>query len=187
MTLGTAILLAFYRKLAGADLRHLPLKAADPEIVSVTEDIPPTPEALTPIEQVPESTRIVALLVVYGIVIVFWMVFHQNGSTMTYWADQNTSWKVSGVVSNAINPFWIVVLSLPLVNVWNWLRKKGLEPSTPAKMAIGMLLTSLAFLILFVAAKSGGTKRSSRTRKGTSCATNTMSSRPSRTASRRCG
>ena len=43
------------------------------------------------------------------------MVFHQNGSTMTYWADENTDWKVSGVVSNAINPFWIVVLSLPLV------------------------------------------------------------------------
>jgi POT family proton-dependent oligopeptide transporter len=31
-----------------------------------------------------------------------------------------------------------------------------MEPSTPTKMAIGMLLTSLAFLILFIAAKSGG-------------------------------
>ncbi len=84
------------------------------------------------------------------------MVFHQNGSTMTYWADENTSWNVSGVVSNAINPFWIVALSIPLVSVWNWLRRRGLEPSTPTKMAIGMFLTSLAFLILFVAAKSGG-------------------------------
>ena len=59
------------------------------------------------------------------------MVFHQNGSTMTYWADENTNWNVSGVVSNAINPFWIVALSIPLVGVWNWLRKRGLEPSTP--------------------------------------------------------
>ncbi len=49
-----------------------------------------------------------------------------------------------------------MVLSIPLVGVWNWLRKRGLEPSTPTKMALGMLLTSLAFLILFVAAKSGG-------------------------------
>jgi len=156
MTLGTVILLIFYRKLAGADRRHVPLASVDAEAVSVTEDIPPSPEALTPIEQVPESKRIAALLVIYGIVIVFWMVFHQNGTTMTYWADKNTAWKVSGVVSNAINPFWIVVLSLPLVNVWNWLRKRGLEPSTPSKMAIGMFLTCLAFLILFVAAKSGG-------------------------------
>ncbi len=75
---------------------------------------------------------------------------------MTYWADENTNWKVSGVISNSINPFWIVVLSLPLVRLWSWLGKRGLEPSTPAKMVIGMLLTSLAFFILFMAAKSGG-------------------------------
>jgi POT family proton-dependent oligopeptide transporter len=156
MTLGTAILTVFYRKLADADRRHVPVKSADPEIVALTEDVPPVEPKLSAIEQVPEATRITALLVVYGIVIVFWMVFHQNGSTMTYWADENTAWNVSGVVSNAINPFWVVALSIPIVNVWNWLRKKGLEPSTPGKMALGMLLTSVAFLILFVAAKSGG-------------------------------
>jgi POT family proton-dependent oligopeptide transporter len=156
MTLGTLILVVFYRKLAVADQRHIPLKAADPEAVSVTEDVAPSEASAAPIEQVPESTRIAALILVYCIVIVFWMVFHQNGSTMTYWADENTDWKVSGVVSNAINPFWIVALSLPLVSFWNWLRRRGLEPSTPTKMAIGMLLTSLAFLILYFAAKSGG-------------------------------
>jgi proton-dependent oligopeptide transporter, POT family len=156
MMLGTAILSFFYRKLADAERRHVPLEAADIAAVSVTEDVPPAESSLSAIERVPEATRITALLVVYGIVIVFWMVFHQNGSTMTYWADKNTAWNVSGVVSNAINPFWIVVLSIPLVNVWNWLRKRGLEPSTPSKMALGMLLTSVAFLILFVAAKSGG-------------------------------
>ncbi len=156
MTIGTVMLSFFYRKLAAVDQRHVSLKAADTEAVSVTEDLPPAEPEKSAIDRVPELTRITALLVIYGIVIVFWMVFHQNGSTMTYWADENTSWNVSGVVSNAINPFWIVALSLPLVSVWNWLRKKGLEPSTPTKMAIGMLLTSLAFFILFVAAKSGG-------------------------------
>jgi POT family proton-dependent oligopeptide transporter len=156
MTLGTVLLTFFYRQLSKAERHHVPLKAADTEAVSVTEDIPPVESKMSAIDQVPEATRITALLVVYGIVIVFWMVFHQNGSTMTYWADENTNWNVSGVVSNAINPFWIVALSIPLVNVWNWLRKRGLEPSTPGKMALGMLLTSLAFFILFVAAKSGG-------------------------------
>src|SRR5262249_43110449 len=156
MTLGTIILAVFYRKLAAADRSHVPLKAADAEAVSVTGDVPPAEEGTSAIERVPEATRITALLVIYGIVIVFWMVFHQNGSTMTYWADENTDWNVSGVISNSINPFWIVALSLPLVSVWNWLRTRGLEPSTPTKMALGMLLTSLAFLFLFVAAKSGG-------------------------------
>src|SRR5262249_47300066 len=52
--------------------------------------------------------------------------------------------------------FWIVVLTVPLVAFWGWLRSKGLEPSTPTKMLLGMLLTSLSFFILFIAAKSGG-------------------------------
>jgi POT family proton-dependent oligopeptide transporter len=156
MTLGTCILAFFYRQLAKVDEKHVPLRSADPEAVSVTEDIEPVKSAAPAIDSVPEKTRIIALLVIYGIVIVFWMVFHQNGSTMTYWADENTSWQVSGVVSNAINPFWVVVLSMPLVYFWGWLRKRGLEPSTPTKMLLGMLLTSLAFLILFAAAKSGG-------------------------------
>jgi POT family proton-dependent oligopeptide transporter len=156
MTLGTVMLMVFYRKLAGAEQRQATFKMLDPELDALTEDIAPAKESLSAIDQVPEWIRITALLVVYGIVVVFWMVFHQNGSTMTYWADENTDWKVSGVVSNAINPFWIVALSIPLVGVWNWLRKRGLEPSTPSKMAIGMLLTSLAFFILYVAARSGG-------------------------------
>jgi proton-dependent oligopeptide transporter, POT family len=156
MTFGTLMFAAFYRKLAATDRRHRPLEAADPEAVSVTEDLAPREGGGSAIEQVAESTRIMALLAVYGIVIVFWMVFHQNGITMTYWADENTDWRVSGVVSNSINPFWIVTLSLPLVGVWNWLRKRGIEPSTPGKMAMGMFLTSLAFFILYVAARSGG-------------------------------
>jgi len=154
MTLGTAIFCFFYRRLRSVERRHTPLEHEVAEL-AVTEDVPPPLEA-SAMDQIPERDRILALLVIYAIVVVFWMVFHQNGSTMTYWADENTDWQVSGVVSNAINPFWIVVLSLPLVRFWAWLNRRGLEPSTPAKMVLGMLLTSLAFLILYAAARSGG-------------------------------
>jgi proton-dependent oligopeptide transporter, POT family len=104
---------------------------------------------------VPDGKRIAALIVIFLIVIVFWMVFHQNGSTLTYWADDNTAWNVSGTISNSINPFWIVVLTFPLVWFWGFLNKRGMEPSTPAKMAIGMLLTGLSFFILYFAATQG--------------------------------
>jgi POT family proton-dependent oligopeptide transporter len=104
---------------------------------------------------VPDSRRIMALIVIFAIVIVFWMVFHQNGSTLTYWADDNTAWNVSGTISNSINPFWIIVLTFPLVWFWGMLAKRGKEPSTPTKMAIGMLLTGLSFFVLYGAAKIG--------------------------------
>ena len=105
--------------------------------------------------KVSDGRRIGALIVIFLIVIVFWMVFHQNGSTLTYWADDNTDWNVTGIISNSINPGWVLVLTFPLVAFWKWLDSKGLEPATPTKMAIGMTLTALSFLILYGAAKIG--------------------------------
>ena len=154
MTIGTVLFSVLYKKLAAVERR--PASGSEAGVVEAA------PTEVSALDRVPERNRVAALLVIYGIVIVFWMVFHQNGSTMTYWADKNSDWvsligrPLSGTFSNAINPFWIVVLSIPLVKFWGWLNKRGLEPSTPTKMVYGMLLTSLAFFILYVAAKSGG-------------------------------
>jgi POT family proton-dependent oligopeptide transporter len=131
------------------------------------------------IDTVPDSKRVLALIVIFLIVIVFWMIFHQNFSTLTYWANDNTNWtaapmvlrlaqvltfgtvkpdvgNISGVISTAIDPFWIVVLTFPLVTFWGWLGRKGLEPSTPAKIAIGMFLTAVSYYIMYCAALAGG-------------------------------
>lgn len=104
---------------------------------------------------VPDWKRILALCVIFAIVIVFWMVFHQNGSTLTYWADDNTDWNVSGTISNSINAFWVVTLTFPLIWFWGFLDKRGKEPSTPTKMAFGMTLTGLSFLVLWYGATLG--------------------------------
>jgi POT family proton-dependent oligopeptide transporter len=113
----------------------------------------------TIIDSVPDWKRVGALIVVFLIVIVFWMVFHQNGSTLTYWADDNTNWNVSGIISNSINPFWIIVLTFPLIWFWEFLARRGKEPSTPSKMAIGMLLTAISFFVLYFAATIGEAKK----------------------------
>ena len=104
---------------------------------------------------VPNWKRVLALVVVFAIVIVFWMVFHQNGSTLTYWADDNTEWNVTGTISNSINAFWVLALTFPLVWFWGFLDRRGKEPATPTKMAIGMTLTGLSFLVLWYAATVG--------------------------------
>ena len=120
----------------------------------------PAPLAAAPskqaIDQIPDRVRVGALIVIYVIVIVFWMVFHQNQTTLTYWANDNTAWNVTGVISNAINPGWILFLTFPLVWFWGRLDRRGLEPSTPTKMAIGMCLTGLSFFIMYFAGKAGG-------------------------------
>jgi hypothetical protein len=50
---------------------------------------------------------------------------------------------------------WVLVLTFPLVWFWGWLDRKGKEPATPTKMAFGMTLTGLSFLVLWVAAGMG--------------------------------
>ena len=104
---------------------------------------------------VPNWKRVMALCVIFAIVIVFWMVFHQNGSTLTYFADDNTDWNVTGTISNSINAFWVLTLTFPLVWFWGFLDRRGKEPSTPTKMAIGMTLTGLSFLVLWYGASIG--------------------------------
>jgi POT family proton-dependent oligopeptide transporter len=137
-----AIFWGFRRTTIGAD--RASTKAVVPNAASEAMDA------------IPEWKRIFALIVIFLIVIVFWMIFHQNGSTLTFWANENTNWKVTGIISNAINPFWIITLSLPLAWFWGFLDRRGLEPSTPTKIAFGMTLTGVSFLILYFAAVSGG-------------------------------
>ncbi|MBI4238744.1 MAG: peptide MFS transporter [Deltaproteobacteria bacterium] len=105
---------------------------------------------------IPERERIGALLVVYLIAIIFWMAFHQNFSTWTYWADNNTDWNVSGTIANAINPFFVITLTFPLVWFWQWLDRRGREPSTAIKMVMGMTLTALAYFVMTMAGLAGG-------------------------------
>ena len=104
---------------------------------------------------VPNWKRVMALIVIFLIVIVFWMVFHQNGSTLTYFADDNTDWNVTGTISNSINAFWVLALTFPLVWFWGFLDRRGKEPATPTKMAFGMTLTGLSFLVLWYGASIG--------------------------------
>ena len=131
------------------------------ETATVTNgDTEAKPERKTSaIDLIPDWKRISALIVIFIIVIVFWMVFHQNGSTLTYWANDNTDWNVSGVISNAINPFWVVTLTFPLIWFWKYLSDRGKEPSTPAKMGIGMLLVAISFFSLAYAATRGESQK----------------------------
>ena len=129
------------------------------EAVTTSEDLPPITDKARAMDDVAEWKRIMALIVVFLIVIVFWMIFHQNSLTLTFWADDHTRWtfiEAGGILSNAINPLYIILLSLPLAAFWTWLDKRGKEPSTPTKMMFGMMFTGLSMLVLYFASIANG-------------------------------
>ena len=62
------------------------------------------------------KSRITALLLVFAVVIFFWMAFHQNGSTMTFFARDYTTSEATGITRMG---FDILNLVLVLVGVYS--------------------------------------------------------------------
>lgn len=58
-------------------------------------------------------------------------------------------------LSQSINPFWVIVLTPLIVAFFTWLRRKGKEPSTPTKIAFGLLISALSVLVMVAAVKAG--------------------------------
>ncbi|MBD3374789.1 MFS transporter [candidate division KSB1 bacterium] len=50
-----------------------------------------------------EKNPIAALLAVFGVVIVFWAIFHQNGSALTYWARSYTDREAGPVLAKILD------------------------------------------------------------------------------------
>ncbi len=103
--------------------------------------------------------RLYALLAVFGVVIFFWFSFHQNGLTLTMFARDYTD--LSGIkidigsisivgaeIFQSINPIFIVLLTPIIMAVFGWLNSRGMEPSTPKKIAIGMGIAALAYVLM---------------------------------------
>jgi POT family proton-dependent oligopeptide transporter len=105
--------------------------------------------------------RMFALLAVFGVVIFFWFSFHQNGLTLTYFARDYTdlsviSFTILGItfegaeIFQSMNPFFVVFLTPIIVGLFGWLRARNMEPSTPKKIAIGMGIASLGFVVMVI-------------------------------------
>lgn len=112
-------------------------------------------EKITP-EQ--EKERIFALITIFAIVIFFWMSFHQSGFALTLFAQRSTvliDWLKPETYAT-FNPLFILLLTPLVVIFWNWLRKRGKEPSTPGKIGLGVLISGMALIILVVACLLGG-------------------------------
>ncbi len=101
--------------------------------------------------------RMYALFAVLGVVIFFWLSFHQNGESLSFFARDfvNTS-TVAPEIWQAVNPFFVIVLTPVIMFFFGFLKKKGKEISTPRKIAIGMFVAGLAYLFLSIFSYSNG-------------------------------
>ncbi|MBU3660416.1 MAG: peptide MFS transporter [Flavobacteriales bacterium] len=175
-----------------------------------------------------EKRPIAAMLAIFAVVITFWAVFKQNGSTLNTWADRYTDREVptaiqpimSGLflaeeikyekdsvvvmdeqfrvkdkklkewnypayfknvpaeklpkegetiyafntnIFQSVNPFWVIAMTPLVLAFFGFLNRKGLEPSTPTKIAFGLLISGLSCFVMVgaVYASNNGMLKSS--------------------------
>jgi proton-dependent oligopeptide transporter, POT family len=108
-----------------------------------------------------EWRGVIALLILFLPVTLFWATYEQQGNTIALWADTYTDRSINLIFwtgqipttwFQAFNPFMIFAFTPFVVALWAHQAKSGREPSTVTKMALGCLGAALANLILAIAA-----------------------------------
>lgn len=99
-----------------------------------------TVEELSPADT---RARVVALCLVYAVVIFFWMAFHQNGLTLTYFANEFTVKSVEGVQSMAFDVLNLVAIIIIVYALFSLFQSKS---SNGKIISGGVLAACVAFL-----------------------------------------
>lgn len=107
-----------------------------------------------------ERKRVIALFIVVFFVIFFWAAYEQAGSSMNLFADKSTNlqtssgFKIPSSWFQSVNAGFIVLFAPVFAALWTALGKRGKEPSTALKMAMGLGLLAIGFLFMV----AGGTR-----------------------------
>lgn len=95
--------------------------------------------------------RMYALFAVLGIAIFFWFSFHQNGQSLSLFArDFVKTDSIAPEIWQALNPFFVIVLTPVVMAIFSALSRRGRDISTPRKIAIGMAIAGCAYLFLML-------------------------------------
>jgi proton-dependent oligopeptide transporter, POT family len=104
---------------------------------------------------------IVALAVLFVPTTLFFATYEQQGNTIALWADDYTNRTIDLVVwrgeipvtwFQAFNPLMIFAFTPLVVGLWSRQARRGREPSTITKMALGCFAVALSYLIMVGAA-----------------------------------
>ncbi|MEO8591105.1 MAG: peptide MFS transporter [Flavobacteriales bacterium] len=63
---------------------------------------------------------------------------------------------ISTELFQSLNPFFVVLLTPLVIGIFSFLGSRGKEPSTPAKIAFGLLITGLSTLVMIAAVSASG-------------------------------
>jgi POT family proton-dependent oligopeptide transporter len=89
--------------------------------------------------------RLVALLLVFGVVAFFWMSFHQNGLSLTYFANEFTEQSAEGVKAMAFNVWNLVAIIFMVYAAFSLFQGKTAKSRGIAGLVMVLALCFLAY------------------------------------------
>ena len=116
------------------------------------------PAVMLVVEGIREGTvardKVIAMLLIFGFNVLFWMFFEQAGSSFNFLADKIVdrsmgSWIFPTAWFQSVNS--VAIITLAPVLAWLWVKMGSSNPSIPRKFGIGLIFNGLAFLLLMLA------------------------------------
>jgi len=103
-----------------------------------------------------ERARVLAMAVLFVGCVAFFGLFEQAGSTLSFFAEDHTRRSVFGIDFPSsywqfVNAAWVIILAPIFTLLWVFLARRGKEPFSVNKFAIGMVIAGLAFVMLLPA------------------------------------
>jgi POT family proton-dependent oligopeptide transporter len=101
--------------------------------------------------------RMFAILFLISLNPLFWGLFEQAGGSMSLFTDRYVDRGATPAsLFQSINPIYIILLAPLFAALWQWLGKRGKEPSAPAKFGLALAQMGLANLVLVWGAEAYG-------------------------------
>jgi POT family proton-dependent oligopeptide transporter len=158
MVIGTATYVIYKRRFLGTIGEVAPAKLR-PAAAGGTGPVTHAP--LTKTQK--EGVLAIVILAVFNVF--FWCAYEQAGSSMNFFAEERTNrWLFGHEIPTAwfqsINSAVIIICAPVLAGLWTRLGRRGREPSTAVKFVWALVLVSIGFVVLTVAARlsDGGQK-----------------------------
>ncbi|MBQ1001052.1 oligopeptide:H+ symporter [Streptomyces nigra] len=99
-----------------------------------------------------EQSKLTAYIWFFVAAAVFWMIYDQGGSTVSLFAESSADnsvfgWEFPVSWYQSVNP--VMIMALAPVFAWAWLAlaRRGKEPSTATKFAMGLILVGASFFL----------------------------------------
>ncbi|MEY4237910.1 MAG: hypothetical protein RL339_511 [Pseudomonadota bacterium] len=101
--------------------------------------------------------RMFAILFLISLNPLFWGLFEQAGGSMSLFTDRYVDRGATPAsLFQSINPIYIIILAPLFAGLWQWLGRRGKEPSAPAKFGLALAQMGLANLVLVWGAEAYG-------------------------------